>query len=62
MFHYEPIWHWRDLKARHDHILTAIQWIEPEVLKLLPIDRFSKIYEKGPQDERMEATEKSSLP
>lgn len=48
IYHYEPIWHWRDLMQQHDDIIEAIGWIEPEVHKLLEVDRFNQIYQKGP--------------
>lgn len=45
VFHYEPIWHWKDLKVQHDDIVRLIQWLSPtafEYLKLL--DQFPEIY------------------
>jgi len=48
IFHYEAIWHKQDLARQHDHIIDAIQWIEPSLLDLIQIDRFKSIYARGP--------------
>ena len=48
-FHHEPIWHWQDLTMQHDAIIEAISWIEPALLALVNIDRFSEIYQAGPK-------------
>jgi hypothetical protein len=29
VFHYEPIWHWRDLSNQHEMLLEAISWLSP---------------------------------
>lgn len=48
IFHYEPIWHWRDLPQQHQDILEAITWIEPLSRDLVvAIDRFPEAYATG---------------
>lgn len=49
VYHYEPIWHWQDLLQQHQEILEAISWIEPDLLKLVEIERFLEIYHLGPK-------------
>ena len=49
VFHYEPIWHWQDLKEQYQAILLAIHWIEPKALVLCEFDRFLTVYHKGPK-------------
>jgi len=49
IMHYEPVWHWQNLQQIHDDILEAIEWIEPDLLQLVDIDRFSAIYTSGPR-------------
>ena len=46
IYHYEPIFHWKDLKEQHDHLLRAINWIDPDLLMLVDGDRFNSVYEK----------------
>ena len=46
VFHYEAIWHWKNLQHRHDEIITAIKWINPTLLDLVERHRFQKIYSK----------------
>lgn len=48
VWHYEPIWHWQDLRQQHDDILDAISWIEPELLHLIEANRFLEIYQARP--------------
>ena len=48
VFHYEPVWHWKDLKQQHLELSTAIDWISPTVRRTVDvIDRFSEVYESG---------------
>ena len=48
VFHYEPIWHWPDLRERHRLILQTIAWISPAMLSLARLlDRFSDVYTGG---------------
>lgn len=52
VFHYEPIWHWADLKQQYSEVIEAIGWINPIGLELLSgIDRFGSVYDKGPINE-----------
>ena len=45
VFHYEPIWHWSDLKDQHQNIVDLVKGMNNESLKLLSsIDNFSKVY------------------
>lgn len=47
-FHHEPIWHWRDLEAKHAKIITVIGWINPAMQTYVnAIDRFPQIYTAG---------------
>lgn len=49
VFHYEPIWHWRDLRQQHDAIIETTGWISPELRTLTEVtDRFLEIYQQGP--------------
>jgi hypothetical protein len=48
VFHYEPIWHWRDLRQQHELLLEAIAWLSPELLRLASAtDRFPVTYANG---------------
>jgi hypothetical protein len=48
VFHYEPIWHWRDLSNQHEMLLEAISWLSPELLRLASAtDRFPVTYANG---------------
>jgi hypothetical protein len=48
IFHYEPIWHWRDLRHQHEMLLEAIAWLSPELLRLASTtDRFPATYSNG---------------
>lgn len=50
VFHYEPIWHWPDLRNRHRLILQTIGWISPAMLALTRLlDRFPIVYDGGIQ-------------
>lgn len=41
IYHYEPIWYYRDLKDHHARIIETINWIEPNMKKMImPIDTF----------------------
>lgn len=47
-FHYEPIWHWRDLRAQHETALNLLGWLSPEVRRMVEtIDRFSAVRAAG---------------
>lgn len=48
IFHFEPVWHWSDLMQQHDDIVEAIMWLNPDLLKLIQINRFKEIYVNGP--------------
>lgn len=48
VFHYEPIWHWKDLKLQHDNLLEAIGWLSPDLLNLTKaVDRFDEVFHEG---------------
>jgi hypothetical protein len=48
VFHYEPIWHWRDLSNQHEMLLEAISWLSPELLRLASAtDGFPITYANG---------------
>ncbi len=45
VFHYEPIWHWSDIKDQHQNIISLVKAMNDEAFKLLSrIDNFSKVY------------------
>jgi hypothetical protein len=45
VFHYEPIWHWKDLPEQHAAILETIGWMSPATAQTaLAIDRFSAVF------------------
>lgn len=46
VFHYGSIWSRGDLNEQHNLIIEAIQWIEPSLLILVKVDRFTSIYNK----------------
>jgi len=46
--HYEPIWQFSDLQARHDEIIETIYWLnKPAGEAAVLIDSFPRIYLKG---------------
>ena len=48
VFHYEPIWHWRDLSDQHNSITNLTRCLSPSASKYLSIfDRFIDIYSNG---------------
>lgn len=50
VFHYEPIWHWRDLRWQHDGIIEVTGWLNDVAAGLaLAEDRFVDVYRGGPQ-------------
>lgn len=41
VFHYEPIWHWKDIHDQHKEIIDVICWINPKMDYLMKkVDRF----------------------
>lgn len=51
VFHYEPIWHWKDLPQKHDTILEIIGWVNPIMLDMVNLfDRFAEVHRDGRQD------------
>ncbi len=48
IYHYEPIWHWKDLPQQHQDIVEAIKWIEPELLALVDVEKFPEVYFNRP--------------
>lgn len=48
VFHHHSIWHWNDLTQHHKTGFELMEWIEPEVAKIVrAIDRFPQIYASG---------------
>lgn len=48
VFHYEPIWHWRDLMDQHDEAVKVISWIDPALRSTLDrINRFPEVHQVG---------------
>jgi hypothetical protein len=49
VFHYEPIWHWRDLSQQYAELRQTLQWLEPALLGLLRTPHtFEEVYAQGP--------------
>lgn len=49
VFHYEPIWHLNNLYQQHDEILQTINWISPELEKLVHSkNRFPEVFLQRP--------------
>lgn len=49
VFHYEPIWHRRDLGQSHDEIVETVGWLNQAAREVLvATDRFSQVYGEGP--------------
>lgn len=49
VFHHEPIWHWRDLRQKHDIGTRLVKGLEPELGdQLETIDRFQDILKQRP--------------
>lgn len=49
VFHYEPIWHWKDLKQQYGELVEALMWLEPKASELLKQEcRFLKVYNNPP--------------
>lgn len=45
VFHYEPIWHWKDLSSQHDSIIHLSKGLSPSAMKYLnTFDQFRNIY------------------
>ncbi len=48
IMHHEPIWHFRDLDAKHDQMLEVIGWVNPAMFEFVQaIDRFPSLYNSG---------------
>ncbi len=48
VFHYEPIWHWRNLPQQQAELRQTLQWFEPALLGLLRGPHsFEEIYSQG---------------
>ena len=48
VFHYEPIWHWKDLPLHHATLEETIGWFEPALSRILPdVHTFSEVHAKG---------------
>jgi hypothetical protein len=49
VFHHHSIWHWGDLAEHHHTGFEIIEWIEPELAKLVKAtDRFLVVKNEGP--------------
>lgn len=48
VFHYEPIWYWSDLQAKHDKILEFTSWLNPSMpIFTAAVDSFPRVYANG---------------
>jgi len=51
VYHYEPIFHWKDIDKQHDEILEMIGWLNQPMLEVAKmLDRFPVVYSRGTQD------------
>lgn len=52
VFHYEPIWHWKNLKQQYSELVEALMWLEPKANELLKQEcQFLKVYNNPPSRE-----------
>ena len=50
IYHYEPIFHWKDIYQQHDEILETIGWLNRPMLDVAKmLDRFPEVYSRGTQ-------------
>lgn len=57
VFHYEPIWHWKDLREQYSLLLDLLAWFSPELLAVLqPNTRFTAVHRAGAQPFREQVT------
>lgn len=57
VFHYEPIWHWKDLRDQHALALHLLGWFSPDLLAALqPNARFTAVHGAGAQPFREQVT------
>lgn len=50
VFHYEPIWHWHDLRVQHAEAVEFLTWLNADMATVLAsVDRFSAIHSAGEQ-------------
>lgn len=48
IFHYEPIWHWRDLPQQYQSILDLLKWLSPIACQhIILLDNFRETYQHG---------------
>jgi hypothetical protein len=48
VFHYEPIWHWRNLSQQYADLRQTLQWLEPELVHLLHMPHsFEEVHTQG---------------
>ena len=48
IFHYEPIWHWKDLSDQHTSIINMTKGLSPSASRYLTIfDKFQAVYAEG---------------
>jgi len=48
IFHYEPIWHWKDLSDQYSSIINLTKGLSPSASKFLnTFDQFKEIYSNG---------------
>ncbi len=53
VFHYEPIWYWRDLPSRHQALIDDIGFINPKMRSVVDlVDRFAIVNAEGWQSYR----------
>lgn len=48
IFHYEPIWYWKDLPQQHQNVLNLLQWLSPTAYQhIMLLDHFQNVHQQG---------------
>jgi hypothetical protein len=48
VFHYEPIWHWKDLDQQHEQLVEVLSWLSSDLLLITgAVDRFDDVLRTG---------------
>lgn len=48
IFHYEPIWYWKDLPEQYEQLVEALGWMSPAMMETLKMtSRFPITYQQG---------------
>jgi len=48
IFHYESIWHWKDLSEQHESLINLVRWLSPLAANYVSVfDCFKDVYSNG---------------